>query len=125
MSDFHGDHDMGHTLAGWTGTASCLAGCAVAGVSLCAARPAGVLLGAGVVAAGALVTWALHLAGWGKPSGPRAREEWDWRARDPMTGHADCPGCRLAGRKRRPLAVSPAPPTGSRPAIPASPPSHG
>lgn len=48
MGDLHGDHDMGHTLAGWTGTAICLAGSAVSGAFLCAARPAGVALGAGM-----------------------------------------------------------------------------
>ncbi|MEE1941491.1 HGxxPAAW family protein [Streptomyces sp. TRM 70361] len=100
MGSVHGDHDMGHTVAGWTGTAAALVGFTGAGVSLCAAWPPGVVLGSAVVTFGGLVTWALHLMGWGKPSGPRPADQWDWRVKDPMTGHGDCPGCRLAGRTR-------------------------
>ncbi|HZG02272.1 MAG TPA: HGxxPAAW family protein [Streptomyces sp.] len=99
MSGLHGAYDMGHTVAGWTGTTIALIGCAGAGAALCAAWPLGIGLGLAVVAVGGLVTWVLHLTGWGKPSGPRPADQWDWRVKDPMTGHADCLGCRLAGRR--------------------------
>ncbi|MBG0827478.1 hypothetical protein HS041_06850 [Planomonospora sp. ID67723] len=93
----HGDYDMGHTVAGWTGVGIALAGFAGAGAALCAAWPPGVWIGLGVMALGGLISWALHLAGWGKPSGVRPRDQWGWRVKDPMTGHAGCLGCRLAG----------------------------
>jgi hypothetical protein len=98
MSGMHDDVDLGHTVAGWTGCVVVLCGCATAGVAMCAGSPLGIWLGIGVIALGGLVTWALHLAGWGKPSGPRPPEQWDWRVKDPMTGHGDCLACRLAGR---------------------------
>ncbi|GAA0363134.1 hypothetical protein GCM10009530_10950 [Microbispora corallina] len=99
MSALHDDVDLGHTVAGWAGCAIALAGFATAGAALCAGRPAGIWLGAGLVVFAGLATWALHLMGWGKPSGVRPAEEWDWRVRDPMTGHRDCLACRLAGRR--------------------------
>ena len=95
-------YDEGHTVAGWTGVAIATVGTSVAGVGVCAVS--GVLVGAGlvVVALGALVTWALHLSGWGKPPGVRPRAEWGMRARDleARAGHPGCVGCRLAGRGR-------------------------
>ncbi|MDG9702710.1 HGxxPAAW family protein [Streptomyces sp. DH37] len=99
MSGLHGTYDMGHTVAGWTGTAIALTGFAGAGAALCAAWRPGIGIGLAVVAAGGLVTWVLHLTGWGKPSGPRPADQWDWRVKDPMTGHGGCLGCRLAGRR--------------------------
>jgi hypothetical protein len=33
----------------------------------------------GIVAVSVLVTWALHLTGWGKPPGRRDREQWGMR----------------------------------------------
>lgn len=101
MSGIHDDVDLGHTVAGWTGCVVALCGCATVGVAMCAGRPSGVWLGLGVIALGGLLTWALHLAGWGKPSGPRPPEQWDWRVKDHMTGHRDCLACRLAGRRDR------------------------
>ncbi|WP_371501886.1 hypothetical protein OG871_33245 [Kitasatospora sp. NBC_00374] len=101
MSAMHGHHDMGHTVAGWTGSAIALAGFTVAGVAMCAGSAPGIWLGAALVALGAVATWLLHLAGWGKPSGPRPEAQWGWRVRDTMAGHADCLGCRTAGRGRR------------------------
>ncbi|GGT84206.1 HGxxPAAW family protein [Streptomyces coeruleorubidus] len=95
-------YDHGHTAAGWLGTGIASVGAAVAGVGVCFVS--GVLiaggLGIGVVAL--LVTWALHLAGWGKGPGIRPREEWGWRVRDSgaRAGHDECLGCRLAGRRR-------------------------
>ncbi|MFK0219710.1 HGxxPAAW family protein [Streptomyces vinaceus] len=106
----HGDVDMGHTVAGWTGTALALIGFTGAGAAICAAWTPGIWLGLGLVAAAGIVTWSLHLAGWGKPSGPRPRAEWDWRTRDTAarTGHAQCLGCR-AGGPRRAAAAAPRP----------------
>ncbi|MFC4062291.1 HGxxPAAW family protein [Planomonospora corallina] len=101
MSGVHGDYDLGHTVAGWTGCALAVTGSAAVGASICAAWLPGVWLGTGVIAAAGLTTWVLHLMGWGKPSGPRPSQERDWRVRDPMTAHAGCLGCRLAGRRAR------------------------
>ncbi|MGW5263571.1 HGxxPAAW family protein [Microbispora sp. NPDC004025] len=116
MSAIHDDVDLGHTVAGWAGCVVVLCGCATAGAAMCAASPLGVRLGIGVIALGGLITWALHLAGWGKPSGPRPPEQWNWRTRDPMTGHGDCLACRLAGgagRRELVPAVSPDTPVAS------------
>ncbi|OIJ62668.1 HGxxPAAW family protein [Streptomyces mangrovisoli] len=100
----HGDdpYDLGHTVAGWTGTVIASAGCALCGLAVITAS--GLLVAAGMAAIllAALVTWALHLAGWGKASGPRPPGEWGLRVRDGAAahGHRDCLGCRLAGRRR-------------------------
>ncbi|MFJ7587803.1 HGxxPAAW family protein [Streptomyces sp. NPDC097617] len=106
----HGHVDLGHTVAGWTGTALALPGFAAAGVAVCAAWAPGIWIGLGVVAAAGIVTWLLHLAGWGKPSGPRPEVDWDWRVRDAVAhaGHAHCLGCRVSG-PRRALAAAPRP----------------
>ncbi|MFF7178170.1 HGxxPAAW family protein [Streptomyces sp. NPDC008121] len=109
MSGMHGDHDLGHTVAGWTGTCLAVVGFTVSGVAVTAAWVPGVWLGLGVVALAALVTWALHLSGWGKASGPRPPAGQAWRAKDRTAaqGHADCVGCRMAGRGlRRPGRVT-------------------
>ncbi|OQR60776.1 hypothetical protein B6E66_28695 [Streptomyces maremycinicus] len=101
-------YDEGHTVAGWTGVGIVTVGTAVVGVGVCAVS--GLLLGAGlvIVALGTLVTWGLHLAGWGKPPGVRPRAEWGMRVRDPWArdGHPGCVGCRLAGRGRVPEALA-------------------
>ncbi|MDX2560377.1 hypothetical protein PV371_12055 [Streptomyces sp. TX20-6-3] len=96
----HGDVDLGHTLAGWTGTTLAGLGSAVAGAGICLDRTWALWLGAALAVLAAAVTWGLHLAGWGKPSGPRPADQWDWRVRDAGArhGHPDCLGCRLAGR---------------------------
>ncbi|MEV5737871.1 HGxxPAAW family protein [Streptomyces sp. NPDC052292] len=96
-------YDEGHTIAGWTGVAVATTGSAVAGWGVCAASAAGVAGGLVVVAASVLVTWVLHLTGWGKPPGVRPREQWSLRSRDTQAGdgHPGCVGCRLAGRGRR------------------------
>ncbi|MEW2140937.1 HGxxPAAW family protein [Streptomyces sp. NPDC005409] len=106
----HGHVDLGHTVAGWTGTTLALLGFAGAGVAVCTAWLPGIVIGLGVVALAGLTTWLLHLAGWGKPSGPRPQAEWDWRVRDTVahTGHAGCLGCR-AGGPRRAAAAAPRP----------------
>lgn len=116
----HSDH--GHTVAGWTGTALALVGFTGAGLGIVAAWSPGIWIGLGVVAASAVVTWLLHLAGWGKPSGPRPVAEWDWRVRDTAAreGHADCLGCRISG-PRRAAAAAPRP----RSAVPLPAPDSG
>ncbi|WP_448318924.1 HGxxPAAW family protein, partial [Streptomyces sp. CO7] len=103
MSGMHGDEDLGHTLAGWAGACLALVGCALCGAAMVAGRPAGFLAGLGVVALAALLSWVLHLGGWGKPGGPRPAADRHWRTRDRAAaqGHPDCWGCRLAGRGRR------------------------
>ncbi|MEV6260329.1 HGxxPAAW family protein [Streptomyces sp. NPDC051784] len=97
----HGDADLGHTLAGWTGTVLGVLGSAVLGVGLIAASTALLLAGAGVVLLAALVCWALHLAGLGKGPGPRPPREQGWRTRDRAAreGHPGWLGCRTAGRR--------------------------
>ncbi|MFF5922864.1 HGxxPAAW family protein [Streptomyces flavochromogenes] len=96
----HGDVDLGHTLAGWTGTTLAGLGSAVAGAGICLDRTWALWLGAALAVLAATATWTLHLTGWGKPSGPRPADQWDWRVRDSGArhGHPDCLGCRLAGR---------------------------
>ncbi|MEU8773670.1 HGxxPAAW family protein [Streptomyces sp. NPDC048606] len=118
----HGHVDLGHTVAGWTGTTLALLGTAGAGAALCAAWTPGIWLGLGLVVAAGLVTWLLHLAGWGKPSGPRPESQWDWRTRDTSarTGHVDCLGCRLAGSGRGGVLVPAAVPAPVSAAAPAS-----
>lgn len=105
----HGDVDLGHTLAGWTGTALATLGCAALGAALCLGSVPVAGLGAALLVAAALATWLLHLAGWGKPSGPRPAAQWDWRVRDTTAraGHPDCLGCRMAGRRAPALVVAP------------------
>ncbi|WP_031013902.1 HGxxPAAW family protein [Streptomyces sp. NRRL F-5727] len=119
----HGDVDLGHTLAGWTGTALATLGCAALGAALCLGSARTAAAGAALLVAAALTTWLLHLAGWGKPSGPRPAAQWDWRVRDATarTGHPDCLGCRIAGRRvpARPAALAAAPPAARRPTAPA------
>lgn len=93
-------YDEGHTVAGWTGVAIATLGTSVLGVGVCLGS--GVLIAVGLVitAGSALVTWALHLTGWGKPPGRRPREQWGMRVRDTgaRQGHPGCVGCRMAGR---------------------------
>ncbi|MFD7408630.1 HGxxPAAW family protein [Streptomyces sp. NPDC059866] len=116
----HGDVDMGHTVAGWTGTAIGVLGSAVVGVGLCLDSAVTMAGGAGIAVLAVLTTWVLHLTGWGKPSGPRPRAEWDWRVKDTMTRHGDCVGCALAGRRRaarRPAAAPRATDSRDEPAV--------
>lgn len=103
----HGHVDLGHTVAGWTGTVLALLGSTGAGLAMCLAWTPGIWLGLGLVLVAGLVTWLLHLAGWGKPSGPRPAAEWDWRVRDAVArkGHANCLGCRVSGPKRAAAAA--------------------
>jgi len=93
-------YDEGHTVAGWTGVAIATVGTSVLGVGVCVVSGALIALGLVITGASALVTWALHLAGWGKPPGRRPRAEWGMRVRDTgaRQGHPGCVGCRMAGR---------------------------
>jgi hypothetical protein len=97
----HGNVDLGHTVAGWTGTTLSGAGFCVAGFGII--QPSGVVVTVGVatMVLAMLNTWTLHLVGWGKPSGPRPPDQWDWRVRDlaARQGHPNCVGCKIAGRR--------------------------
>ncbi|MEW2287920.1 HGxxPAAW family protein [Streptomyces sp. NPDC047841] len=118
-------YDEGHTVAGWTGVAIATAGGAVVGLGVCTASLPVAGAGLAVVALSVLVTWALHLSGWGKPPGVRPREQWGMRVRDTRArdGHPGCVGCRLAGRGRKRAAPVPGAVPGAIPAesIPLSP----
>lgn len=93
-------YDEGHTVAGWTGFAAAVVGTVVLGLGVCTVSAALLAGGLGILVLSVLVTWVLHLAGWGKPSGGRPQEHWGWRTRDlsAREGHPGCVGCRLAGR---------------------------
>lgn len=105
-------YDEGHTVAGWTGTTIGAVGSTALGLGVCGWAP-GFVLGAVISVAALVVTWVLHLAGWGKPPGPRPRDQWGLRVRDRSArgGHTGCLGCRLAGRR-------PAPAPAPLPAVP-------
>ncbi|MFI0513071.1 HGxxPAAW family protein [Streptomyces sp. WSLK1-5] len=94
-------YDEGHTVAGWTGVAVATVGTSVLGLGVCTVSGALIAVGLVITAASALVTWALHLSGWGKPPGRRPREQWGMRVRDTgaRQGHPGCVGCRMAGRR--------------------------
>ncbi|MFJ4083827.1 HGxxPAAW family protein [Streptomyces iakyrus] len=102
-------YDHGHTVAGWVGFGIASVGAGVAGLGVVAVS--GVLIAGGLAigVVSLLVTWALHLAGWGKGPGLRPRADWGWRVRDSAApgGHAECLACRLAGRGRGARAVVP------------------
>ncbi|MFI0542998.1 HGxxPAAW family protein [Streptomyces sp. WSLK1-3] len=94
-------YDEGHTVAGWTGVAVATVGTSVLGLGVCTVSGALIAVGLVITAASALVTWVLHLSGWGKPPGRRPREQWGMRVRDTgaRQGHPGCVGCRMAGRR--------------------------
>ncbi|MFF1639190.1 HGxxPAAW family protein [Streptomyces sp. NPDC058246] len=95
-------YDEGHTVAGWTGFGIATVGVTGIGFGICAGNTLGVWGGLAVVVISLLVTWVLHLAGWGKPPGRRPVGDWAMRAKDRTAreGHPRCLGCRLAGRGR-------------------------
>ncbi|MEU5115926.1 HGxxPAAW family protein [Streptomyces longwoodensis] len=122
-------YDEGHTVAGWTGVAIATVGTSVMGVGVCTVSPFALVLGGVIDVLALLVTWALHLSGWGKPPGIRPRAQWSMRVRDPHAreGHPECLGCRLAGRGRGhaaspEVAPSPVAPSQVAPSPVASPP---
>ncbi|MEU0688127.1 HGxxPAAW family protein [Streptomyces uncialis] len=110
-------YDHGHTLAGWVGVAVATAGGTVTGLGVISWRP-GIWLGLAVTAAAVLITWAMHLTGWGKAPGLRPVTERGLRVRDgaARAGHPDCLGCALAGRRGTPARPGPA----SGPGVPAA-----
>ncbi|WDM17147.1 hypothetical protein J3S85_04670 [Streptomyces lavenduligriseus] len=87
-------------------------GTAVIGLGICGWRP-GIWLGLALTAAAVVVTWVLHLAGWGKPPGVRSADQHPLGVRDRSArqGHAGCVACRLAGRRaaRAPAKAVPEP----------------
>ncbi|MDQ1046892.1 HGxxPAAW family protein [Streptomyces sp. V4I2] len=95
-------YDEGHTVAGWAGFGIATVGTTVLGVGVCLVSVPLLAGGLAIVMASLLVTWALHLTGWGKPPGRRPRAEWGMRVRDLSArgGHPGCVGCRMAGRGR-------------------------
>ncbi|MEU6775288.1 HGxxPAAW family protein [Streptomyces sp. NPDC046759] len=103
-------YDEGHTIAGWTGFGVAAVGSGAVGWGVCTASLPLAGAGLAVVALSLLVTWVLHLAGWGKPPGVRPREQWGIRIRDARAreGHPACMSCRLAGRGREESFVAPA-----------------
>ncbi|MEU9912059.1 HGxxPAAW family protein [Streptomyces sp. NPDC051001] len=113
-------YDEGHTVAGWTGCAVAVVGSAVLGLGVIMVSAPVLAGGLAIVVVSVLVTWALHLTGWGKPPGRRPREEWGMRVRDSSAreGHPGCVGCRLAGRGRvRGTAAEPVPEPGAGPVV--------
>jgi hypothetical protein len=102
-------YDEGHTVAGWTGTAIATIGAAVVGAGICTVSAVLITGGLAITAVSVLVTWALHLSGWGKPPGVRPHAQWRMGARDltARDGHAHCWGCRLVGRGRLTAVTSP------------------
>ncbi|MFI1375877.1 HGxxPAAW family protein [Streptomyces longwoodensis] len=117
-------YDEGHTVAGWTGVAIATVGTSVMGVGVCTVSPFALVLGGVIDVLALLVTWALHLSGWGKPPGIRPRAQWSMRVRDPHAreGHPECLGCRLAGRGRGHAASPEVAPSPVAPSPVASPP---
>lgn len=106
-------YDEGHTIAGWTGVGIATVGSSVAGVGVCLVSTPLVIGGLLIDLLALLVTWGLHLTGWGKPPGIRPRDQWPMRVRDTRApgGHPECLGCRLAGRGRRTPEVTVGAPT--------------
>ncbi|MEV5878710.1 HGxxPAAW family protein [Streptomyces sp. NPDC052101] len=104
-------YDEGHTIAGWTGFGIATVGGGVVGLGVCEASLPLVAAGLAVVAVSVLVTWVLHLSGWGKPPGIRPRDQWGMRIRDTQAreGHTGCVSCRLAGRGRTAALVAATP----------------
>ncbi|MFD5795331.1 HGxxPAAW family protein [Streptomyces diastatochromogenes] len=102
-------YDEGHTVAGWTGFGIAVVGTGVVGFGVCTASVPAVVGGLAIAGVSVLVTWVLHLSGWGKPPGVRPREQWGMRVRDTRAreGHAGCVGCRLAGRGRTAASTVP------------------
>ncbi|MEV7680069.1 HGxxPAAW family protein [Streptomyces sp. NPDC088341] len=76
------------------------AGTLAIGMGVIGWRP-GIWSGLIALVAAALITWGLHLAGWGKPPNPRSVDQRGLTVRDRSAreGHTNCRGCRLAGRR--------------------------
>ncbi|MER5645444.1 HGxxPAAW family protein [Streptosporangium sp. NPDC002524] len=81
LAEIHEEHDMGHTVAGWTGSIVCITGFAISGVAMVVASVPFFWIGAGVVALGGALGWLLHRLGLGKEIGPRPASERGMRLR--------------------------------------------
>ncbi|WP_440070511.1 HGxxPAAW family protein [Streptosporangium sp. OZ121] len=81
LAEIHEEHDMGHTVAGWTGSIVCITGFAISGMAMVAASVPFFWVGAGVVALGGALGWLLHRMGLGKEIGPRPASERGMRRR--------------------------------------------
>lgn len=92
--------DEGHTRAGWTGFWIAVVGTVGVGLAVVTTSVLLAVAGLAVVVLSLVVTWVMHLGGWGKGPGGRPREQWPMRVRDPLAraGHSGCLGCRLARR---------------------------
>ncbi|GHI83973.1 HGxxPAAW family protein [Streptomyces xanthophaeus] len=101
-------YDEGHTVAGWTGTAVATVGSSLLALGVIGWTP-GLWLGGAVTVAALLITWGLHLSGWGKGPGRRPAAQWRMGVKDTSArrGHEDCLGCRLAGRGPSAAAADP------------------
>lgn len=102
-----GQYDEGHTIAGWAGFAIATVGTGVAAFGIVLWSPA-LWLGLAVIVAAAVLTWVLHLTGWGKPPGPRPAAQWGMRTRDRSArgGHRGCRTCQLSGRGPGPIRTT-------------------
>ncbi|WP_051753292.1 HGxxPAAW family protein [Streptosporangium amethystogenes] len=92
LAEIHEEHDMGHTVAGWTGSIVCITGFAISGLAMVAASVPFFWAGVGVVVLGGALGWLLHQMGFGKEIGPRPVSERGMRRR---------PAPRTAGRHDR------------------------
>lgn len=104
MGAHHG-HDMGHTVAGWAGTLTAVTGTTVTGLGVITGAGPVLWLGLALTALAAPATWALHLAGWGKPSGPDRSSSTTGAAATPPPA----PATPTASAAASPAATRPAP----------------
>ncbi|WP_436758412.1 HGxxPAAW family protein [Streptosporangium sp. V21-05] len=100
LAEIHEEHDMGHTVAGWTGSIVCITGFAISGVAMVAASVPFFWIGAGVVALGGALGWLLHQMGLGKEIGPRPASErgMHWRPASRTPGAVRLPGAATRSR---------------------------
>ncbi|MEV4525711.1 HGxxPAAW family protein [Streptosporangium sp. NPDC049304] len=112
LTAIHEEHDMGHTVAGWTGSIVCIIGFAISGVAMTAADVLFFWIGAGVVILGGALGWLLHRLGFGKEIGPRPVSERGMRRRPaPRTPEAgEVPGEAARSRTEPHASVRPAQP---------------
>ncbi|MGS2646767.1 HGxxPAAW family protein [Streptosporangium sp. LJ11] len=114
LAEIHEEHDMGHTVAGWTGSIVCITGFAISGVAMVSASVLFFWVGAGVVALGGSLGWLLHRMGFGKEIGPRPAAERGMRRRPASSapGAVEPPGGAAGSRTEpRPPVLSAQPVT--------------
>jgi hypothetical protein len=135
LAEIHEEHDMGHTVAGWTGSIVCITGFAISGVAMTAASVPFFWIGAGVVVLGGALGWLLHQMGLGKEVGPRPVSErgmhWRPAPRTPgapgaprTSGAPEVPGGAVRSRTEPHVSARPARPvtavqaaSGTRPGL--------